>query len=334
MSSLADSTTALPAVDPAVAQQAARWLAHLYSEEANPADWQAFEAWRAESPSHEAAWRRAERVGQQLGVIPRQFGTATLLSASERVATRTHSRRKLVTSLALLIMAAPAGMLGYQHLPWRSWTADERSPTGQIRDLWLPDGSQVFLDTSSAINIVFDPAVRQIELRAGAILVQTSANGDARPFLVDSPAGRLRALGTRFVARLQPDGCCLVQVMQGAVELQPRMRSARPTIIPAGEQAMLTPTGTGPSEPVPADADSWGNGILYAERMRLDVFLQEIARYRTGLLRCDPEIGHLLVSGAFQLRDTDAILATLQDALPIAIHRRSRYWILVGPAQA
>lgn len=334
MSSLTDSPVPLPAVDPAIAQQAARWLAHLYSDDASPADWQDFEAWRAASPGHEAAWRRAERVGQQLGVIPRQFGTSTLLSANERMTARRTTRRKLVTSLALLIMAAPAGMVGYQHLPWRSWSADERSSTGQIRDLLLPDGSQVVLDTASAINIAFGPDRRQIELRAGAILVQTSSTPDTRPFLVESPAGSLRALGTRFVARLQPDGCCLVQVMQGAVALLPRMRSARHIVIHTGEQSMLTPTEARPVLAVPPNADSWGNGILYADRMRLDNFLQEIARYRTGMLRCEPEIGHLLVSGAFQLRDTDAILATLQDSLPIAIQRRSRYWIMVGPARA
>ena len=64
--------------------------------------------------------------------------------------------------------------------------------------------------------------------------------------------------------------------------------------------------------------------------MRLDAFAAELGRYRPGLLRCDPAVAPLRVSGAFQLHDTDAVLAALPATLPVSV----RYRILLGHDRA
>ena len=40
-----------------------------------------------------------------------------------------------------------------------------------------------------------------------------------------------------------------------------------------------------------------------ADRMPLAEVLAELARYRRGLLRCDPQLARLAVSGAYPLLD-------------------------------
>jgi transmembrane sensor len=72
---------------------------------------------------------------------------------------------------------------------------------------------------------------------------------------------------------------------------------------------------------------------LVADAMRLDEFLAELARYRPGLLRCDPEVAGLLVSGVFSVRNTDRALDNLTRALPVAVSYRTRYWVTVQAAQ-
>ena len=54
-------------------------------------------------------------------------------------------------------------------------------------------------------------------------------------------------------------------------------------------------------------------------------------RYRPGLLRCDPAVAPLRVSGAFQLHDTDAVLAALPATLPVSVRYRTSYWVTIGP---
>lgn len=73
----------------------------------------------------------------------------------------------------------------------------------------------------------------------------------------------------------------------------------------------------------------WLSGVLRAEKMRLDDFISELDRYRPGLLRCDPAVAGLLISGAFQLRDTDQILHALSQTLPINVHYRTPYWVTI-----
>lgn len=69
--------------------------------------------------------------------------------------------------------------------------------------------------------------------------------------------------------------------------------------------------------------------MLYAEEMRLADVLSEIGRYRSGVLRCDPAVADLRVSGAFQLEDTDRVLAVLAQTLPVRLDARTRYWVTV-----
>ncbi|KAG1060900.1 hypothetical protein G6F40_018041 [Rhizopus arrhizus] len=75
-------------------------------------------------------------------------------------------------------------------------------------------------------------------------------------------------------------------------------------------------------------------GVLYANQLRLDAFASELGRYRSGVLRCDPEIAHLRISGAFQLNDTDAVLAALPATLPVQVRYRTAYWVTIGPREA
>jgi transmembrane sensor len=71
--------------------------------------------------------------------------------------------------------------------------------------------------------------------------------------------------------------------------------------------------------------------MLLARNMRLADVVAEMSRYRSGVLRCDPAVAELRVSGAVSLADTDAGLALLARSLPLRIEQASRYWVTVAP---
>ena len=246
------------------------------------------------------------------------------------------TRRQVIGSrytLALLIVAAPGAWLAWRAAPWRQWAAQYATATGEQRELALDDGSRVVLDTASAIDVLFSGELRAIRLRAGAILAITApdpqgAGGAARPFIVLTGQGQARALGTRFAVR-QAGASSHVAVFEGAVALTPRSGAAH--TLQAGEQARFSADGVVAAQPLPPNAGQWARGVLAVEDMRLADFAVELARYRPGILQCDPAVADLRITGAFQLADTDAVLRNIEQLLPVQARQRTRYWVTLVP---
>ena len=323
--------SALPPPDAAVLREAAQWLVRLHSGQAAAADHAACAAWRHADPAHERAWQRAERLSQKFGAVPAAVGVPVLARQARG------NRRAAVRTLAVLGTAAPAAWLGWRLAPWDSWTADHATATGERREVRLADGSRVLLDTGSAIDVRIDGLQRTVQLRAGAIQVTTAA--DARPFVVETVQGRLRALGTRFTVRQDAEAPAAVQwpavrlaVTEGAVEVTLRGASSPAAVVAAGQQTVLSDQGAAPLAAVSPESQAWTQGVLYAENMRLADFCAALSRYRPGLLHCSPEVADLRISGAFQLRDTDYVLSMVASTLPVQVLTRTRWWVTVVPA--
>lgn len=312
----------LPAVDRKVAREAARWLLRLSSERATDADVHACQQWRASKAEHEHAWQRAQRVNQRFGLIPASLGMAALNRPESA------GRRAAVKTLAALIVAGPVGWAAWRASPFE-WTADYRSATGEQRRVALSDGSSMRLNTASAVDVLYDADQRLVRLRAGEIAVHAVAEGGAhpRPFVVRTRQGDVQAQAARFCVR-EDGSACRVSVQEGAVTLR---RGDASLALAAGEQAWLRGDEAPRIEPADPHAADWTRGVLHASAWRLDAFAAELGRYRPGVLRCDPEVAGLRISGAFQLQDTDAVLAALPSTLPVQVRYRSAYWVTIMP---
>ncbi len=312
----------LPAVDRKVAGEAARWLLRLSSERATDADVHACQQWRASKAEHEHAWQRAQRVNQRFGLIPASLGMAALNRPESA------GRRAAVKTLAALIVAGPVGWAAWRASPFE-WTADYRSATGEQRRVALSDGSSMRLNTASAVDVLYDADQRLVRLRAGEIAVHAVAEGGAhpRPFVVRTRQGDVQAQAARFCVR-EDGSACRVSVQEGAVTLR---RGDASLALAAGEQAWLRDDEAPRIEPADPHAADWTRGVLHASAWRLDAFAAELGRYRSGVLRCDPEVAGLRISGAFQLQDTDAVLAALPSTLQVQVRYRSAYWVTIMP---
>ncbi|MBB4864136.1 transmembrane sensor [Pseudomonas nitritireducens] len=309
-------------IDREIARQAARWYVRLLGPRVSEAQRRDCELWRAADPEHERAWQLAEGFNQRLGLIPPQLGAQTL----ER--SQAASRRQAMKLLALLLAAAPAALLVRRSQPWQQLSADVRSGVGEQRELTLADGTQLWLNTDSAIDIAYDSTARRVRLVAGELQIATARDDAGRPFILETAEGEVRPIGTRFLVR-QGAVDSQVGVVEGAVRLQPRGGDA--VLIRAGEQARFDTRRVGEPRTLDAHLADWTRGVLKAERMSLARFAAELGRYRPGLLRCDPAVAGLEVSGAFQLRDTDQALQALTQVLPVSIRYRTRYWVTIAP---
>lgn len=312
-------------INPQILGEAADWLVQLHSGTASPADHQAIAQWRNRSLEHAQAWQRAEALLGEFRSVPPNLALQTLQRASRKEGL---SRRQTLTYMGLLLLAGPLGIAS-QHLPWGQWSADQRTAVGEQRRLQLPDGSQLLLNTDSAVNIAFSPRERRVSLLNGELLISTAKDLGARPFIVETPQGTARALGTRFCVRTAGSSSH-VSVLEGQVVVTPQMLQ-QSTTLNAGERQRFKLNRFDAPERFDVAGVSWDKGMLLANNMRLDELLDELSRYRPGVLRCHPEVAALRVSGAFSLRDTDASLRLLSDTLPLNISRLTRYWLSVEP---
>ncbi|MGS0892512.1 FecR domain-containing protein [Burkholderia stagnalis] len=317
-----------PRVDPlpeAIVECAIGWLARLWSGEATEEDRRRCAAWRAAHPDHERAWQRLAGIDAKFGGVPTDAARDVLFAQPAWP-----GRRRAMRTLgwAVVFGGAACGVRGTR--VWQSATSDYASEVGEVRDITLADGTRVWLDTASAIDVHFGARERRIVLVRGGLYVETARDPSGRPFRVETRQGVARALGTRFAVR--DDGASTrVDVFEGAVEIRPARATASVLRLDAGDAARFDADGIAPRMPADVRANAWTQRRLIAERMPVDAWCAELARYRPGVLRCDPSLARLSVSGVFSLADTDRALANLRTALPVSIVRRTRYWVTVVP---
>ncbi|MFQ6573665.1 FecR domain-containing protein [Pseudomonas sp. UM16] len=281
-----------------------------------------FDRWHAASEEHARAW-------MQLGMLDQRFSAAAGPARQALLQSRAGLRqrvRKLGGSVASLTLVV--GLLGwasaYQSVGY--WLADQRTATGEQRSLRLTDGTLISLDTHSAVDIRFDGEERLIVLHEGEISIETGHKDD-RPFVVATEDGRMRALGTRFLVKLEDQGTRL-SVLQSAVAAKPQ-DSGDEQILHEGQQVLMSQDQLGQIEGLRSGADAWTRGMLVVDNVRLADLVEELSRYRTGYLGVAPEVANLRITGSFPLNDSDLALTSLLPTLPVQIEQHTPWWVTV-----
>ncbi|MCZ2497994.1 DUF4880 domain-containing protein [Xylophilus sp. Kf1] len=323
-----EDAAALPSQ--AVLQQAATWYACLRDGRAGTTDHAGWQDWVHADPAHRAAWRHVQDIAGQfedtLGGRPEARQAADALGVATG---RLRSRRRALSGLAAAGGVTLAGWLGWREslLPdgAMAWSADYRTGTGEQREIVLADGSRVWLNTRSAIDVLFDARERVVVLVEGEIFIAT-AHDAARPFLVRTGHGRLQALGTRYNVRREA-GRTLLAVYEGAVEIRAEGGSVRR--LAAGRQARFDQNVISAAEPADDARSAWTDGVLVAENITLRQLLQELQRYRHGHLGVADEVADLRVYGNFPAHDPDRVLRMLASALPVRIEQPLPWWTSV-----
>ncbi|PVZ08827.1 MULTISPECIES: FecR family protein [unclassified Pseudomonas] len=305
--------------------EAALWMAQLQDEHADAQVHRGFEAWRAQHPGHALAAQRMQALWGQFEPAHGAAGRAAFkrgLSPSKRLGAR--------SLLGLVGMASLAWAL---HGEVPVWLADQRTGVGERSEVTLADGSRVQLNSDSAIDIHLNGHQRVIELVRGEVWVIV-AKDPSRPFVVRTEQGSVTALGTRFVVRREGAEATRVSVVESAVAAQ--ANGEAPVRVAAGQWALLQGGQVStPQRQAGVDPAGWTRGVLSLSNAPLVEVLDELARYRHGLLAYDRQaLANLRVSGVFRLDDTDAALQALADNLPIDVSHVTQWYASVKPRKS
>jgi transmembrane sensor len=312
---------------PDIIDTAAAWMARLWADDVSPEDKQACEHWRQQNPEHEQAWQILASMAKRFDRLPEHAANSALLTS-----TPNSSRRQFLQWVGIFVGSASMGFGIHKTDVWQQAMSDYSTAIGETRDVQLADGSHLQLNTDTAIDVVFNGKQRLIHLNQGEVFISTghAAEFVNQPFIVMTAQGQIEALGTQFNVR-QDANITEVTVIQDRVLIH---HSQQQLTLNAGEKIRFNQHQLAKVLKADPAITSWRQHKLVAEQMPVSQFINELSRYRSGILRCDDAVADLKVSGVFPLNDTDKALQQMAQALPVSIHSRTRYWVTIVPREA
>jgi len=336
-----------PGVPDQIIEQAIAWFVRLASGTQTVVAVSDFARWLAAHPDHADAWRQLQGMSDILRHCSNSVEPRLARSTLERLPAT--SRRRMLGLLALTAGGIALPLLHDPLLrtgPLAVAISDHHTATGELLNLTLPDGTLLQLNTSTAVNVHFDARERLITLLGGEIMVSTAKTPDPRPLRITTSEGTLMPVGTRFAVRRKGDGLfstvsTFLSVTDGAVDIRtaaPRSgdNARRATVrVSAGQTVRFDRHNVGMVTRLNDTHLSWAEGTFTAANTRLVDLAADLERYRSGILRVDPAVADLRMTGAWPLRDqesTDRVLDALERHLPVRIIRRTRYWVVIAPA--
>jgi transmembrane sensor len=308
----------------AIREQAAEWVVRECAGPLSPAQQQALAQWCGSDPRHARAYALAQATWADLGRLadlPAAAPSRTL--APRALATPRHRRprfRRGLASAAALLLAVLAVQWGPQ--AWLGWQADYRTVAGEVRQVTLPDGSRVDLDSGSAIQLAFDAQERRVRLLSGEAIFTAApvTAAEARPFVVEYAGATSRALGTRFVVGAAGEGGWVGMLEHRvAVELQTPPRQGQASQVLEEGDSLRYDQRTG-LRPWPQHdlrrATDWQRGVLVFERQPLGEVVARLNQYRPGrIVVASGQLAQRQVSGVFRLDNLDSVPAVLGNEL-------------------
>ncbi len=312
---------------PALKLEAIDWATRISFGGIDDAERGAFEAWRALSPAHEAAFGAALAFVRQLGSMP--IDAATVTDGQDKVvpidrarATRMSRRTFLgggavAASVAAGVIAARSPLSLWPSLS--EWMADERTPVGTRRTLTPMAGISVEMNSRTSLSRI----AHGVRLVAGQVFV--AARG-AAPFTVEAGEAVATATTARFDVR-NYDGNPCVTCIEGAVTASIRGTSVR---LHAGQALGMRNGAVARTRVDGIVATAWRRGLLIFDQTPLAAAVAEINQYYPGRLVLRGNADRRPVTGIFHVDQIETAVVQIQALQGMSAMRLPGGVVLLG----
>lgn len=282
------------------------WIIRLSSGSATRADARAFEAWQKQGPEHARAVREAATLRRTLRAMP----LATTASASPQlhddvgannVVPFSQRRPAAMSRRAMLAgsggaIAASAAFLTINP-PFGLWlslaelNAGERTAIGERRTLHPSSGVTLEMNARTAVN--FDADAGKARLIAGEVFAAVAQAG--RPLVLEAGGESWKVQAAEANIRTSERATCITCISGVLIQ-------ANGSITLRGGQQYTAISGDAPRI-ASVDVErsgSWRRGVLLFRQTPLVEVVEDINRYRTGMIiLANAGIGDRPVSGMF-----------------------------------
>jgi transmembrane sensor len=310
-----------------VMEQAARWLVRSSDASFSRADKRRRDAWLGEAPAHRAAYEEIQNIWRRAGAVayPQAVGTGigdrreTRRRRPNRFRPETmrcfgFSGKNLGGAVAAMVLLFFIGSFFIKAPSPPTPATTYATAIGEQRQVTLGDGSVIRINVDTAISVRLTDEKRQVDMTDGEVFFEVAPNL-YRPFEVETPAGRIRVLGTAFNVKSR-DGRLSVDVGHGRVQVWSNSGSGgsyrgQDLILTAGQGVDISPSGAlGQLRASRIEqATAWLDRRVYFRNAPVRRVLDELERYhQVNIGLGDDGIGEKGITGAF---DMDALARTL-----------------------
>ena len=288
-----------------VHKQALAWLARLQAPDLSAAEEQAFTVWLQSHPSHQRAYIAAEALWQNEGAAAAQAAKHASQAKSKKWQ---WLASPLITAcvLAVFLFLRPAAPELYF------------TPEGQRQSFTLADGSQLVLQPNSRISVALSNHKRALELQQGEAFFDVAKDA-SRPFIIQTPSGKITVLGTQFAVSLATPSP-QVTVLEGRVAVAPINTQA--VELTANQQLDFQHAAAGkpPLNVNAKDSLAWRQTRFIFKGEPLTEVTQTLADYfGRPITLADPQLEQQTVMAVIQLENFEQALATLSQSLSLKL---------------
>ena len=330
-------------------EAASRWVLSI-DEGLSANDEAALKAWLAENPRHTplllevaAAWDKLDSLSRLAELFPLE--AERLQPAQPKFSSRPRALTPRVwAAAASVLVVVTTGLVVFTNgkllgldgaRPPAIVAATYETQIGEQKTVLLSDGTEVVLNTDTALRVAYSSDARMLHLSRGELHVDV-VEDLARPLSVIAGDKIVQALGTEFSVQITDEQHVEVLVTEGkvVVGVQPAWNRTVPegpersllvppvlaqtdsNTVDAGE-ALLMGVPDEAITPVTADEIevelSWKEGRLIFRSEPLAEALAEVERYTTvEFVLLDEELKTQTLSGRFRAGDVDTLLALFE----------------------
>jgi len=347
-----------------LSEEAAEWFLCMLSPEADADDRYgntvarnaAFREWYSRSPEHLRAFLDMCEVDHLLLKIDAEHHAEidAIVAARKadviplyisRLARRRGKMRKAWIATAAASLVAVGLLAPTLHLD----SHDFATGVGEQRTAKLDDGSIVYLNTNSQIEVHYTKGERDIRLLKGEALFVVE-HDPTRPFIVTAENARVRAVGTQFNVRDRTSSVD-VSVVEGVVQVTtsdaeaaaagngatsapPAGKSnvaATPTRVSAGEVAHITSGHVvAAANPAVADTVSWRQRRLVFKNATLGEVATEFNRYNRIQIKVEGNVAQtpMFKAAVFDADRPQALILYASKDEALSVEADGENWVI------
>lgn len=316
-----------------IRREAADWMARLGGG-ASEEDLAAFRRWHQADRRHAEAYDRIASIWSAAGQISVSAGAAGKGGAPPRT-----QRSPFVFAMAASLVvgiALVAVLLGARwiHNSGAQEALSFASAIGEIKQVDLPDGSHLVLDSGSRVEARFDGSDRLLTLREGR--ARFIVAHEARPFIVRAAANEVVATGTVFDVSLIQNRLAVL-LIEGSVEVRQRGEGREGNVqrLQAGQKIVINDQAGAVRQNASRGETSWPTHMLEFDDTPLRDAVALVNRYSRVQLRLrDERIGELRVSGAYRAGDLAGFARSLATAFGLRLQNMADGSLVLAESDA
>lgn len=319
-----------------IRQQANQWLVKLETGSMTDGDEERFVEWMEQDERHGQAFYEAEQTWQlmqeaELEQEAELKSTELSKVQPELVHNKPSWLMKTLMPIAATVLIFFSSMIWWQDIYFATMS-DHYTHTGQRLGRVLDDGSELVLNTDSAIDVRFDDSTRLVKVLSGEVYV-TVAPDQQRPFVVQIGDMQVTALGTEFIVRKEQGAKPTVTVTEHSVKVESTDSEMVNLVLNEGFKVTLdekTETLSNIEAVNTELVQSWRTGKFVFKEQSLQQVVTELNRYYQGkIVIRDKELQQQMVTGVLDLDNPRTSLNNLAKSLGIKVNSMTPYLLLL-----